>query len=52
MEEDRKITARAFRAYERPLEMVTSFKYLGRVISATDDNCLVVVRNLARENTV
>ena len=28
--------------------MVTSFKYLGRVISAADDDCTVVVRNLAQ----
>ena len=28
--------------------MVTSFKYLGRVISAADDDCPVVVRNLAQ----
>ena len=36
-EEEREVTARAFSAYGSPLEMVTSFKYLGRVISATDD---------------
>ena len=32
--------------------MVTSFKYLGRVISATDEYWPAVVRNLARAKTV
>ena len=32
--------------------MVTSFKYLGWVISATDDDCPSVVRNLARAKAV
>ena len=33
-EEDMEVTARAFNAYGRPLEMVTSFKYLVQVILA------------------
>ena len=37
------VTSRAFSAYGRPVEMVTSFKYLGRVISATDKNWTAVV---------
>ena len=37
-EEEREVTTRAFSAYGQPLEMVTSFKYLGRVILETDDN--------------
>ena len=32
--------------------MVTSFKYLGRAISATDGNWPAVVRNLAQAKTV
>ena len=32
-EEDRAATSRAFSAYGCPLEMVTSFKYLGNVLS-------------------
>ena len=32
--------------------MVTSFKYLGRVILATDDDWPAVVRNLAQAKTV
>ena len=31
-EEEREVTVRDFRAYERPLEMVTYFTYLGRVM--------------------
>ena len=45
-EEERGFTARAFSAYRRPLEMVTSFKYLGRMISATDNEWPEVARNL------
>ena len=44
-EEEREVTARDFSAYGRPLEMVTSFQYLGRVISAAYDNWPAVVRN-------
>ena len=32
--------------------MVTSFKYLGRMILATDDNWPTVTRNLDQANTV
>ena len=51
-EEERKVTVRDFRVYGRPLEMATSFKYLGRVISATGDEWPEVVRNLAWAKTV
>ena len=37
-EEEREVNARAFIAYGRPLEMVTSFKYLGQAISAMDND--------------
>ena len=36
-EEEREVTARDSSAYGVPLEMVNSFKYLGWVILATDD---------------
>ena len=32
------VTARASSAYGHTLEIVTSFKYLGRVVSATEDD--------------
>ena len=51
-EEEREFTVRAFSTYGSPLDMVTSFKYLGQVISATDDDWPAVVRNLAQENKV
>ena len=35
-EEEREVTTRAFSAYGGPLEMVTSFRYMGQVIPATD----------------
>ena len=48
-EEEQEVTFRAFRAYGRLLDMVTSFQYLGRVISAAGD---AVVRNLTRVRAV
>ena len=43
-----KILGRSFRAYGKPLDTVTSFKYLGRVITAGDDNWPVVTSNLIK----
>ena len=51
-EEEREVTARAFSTYGCPLDMVTSLKYLGRVILATDNDCPAVVSNLYRAKTV
>ena len=51
-EEEREATARDFSPYGCPLEMVTSFKYLGQVISATDGEWPEVLRNLDRLNKV
>ena len=51
-EEERVVTVRYFRVYGRPLEMVTSFKYLGQVISEADDDWSAVVKNLSRERNV
>ena len=50
-EEEREVTDRDFSAYGTPLETVTSFKYLGRVISEMGENCLEVVTNLALAKT-
>ena len=38
----------AFSAYGYPLDMMTSFKYLGQVILASDNDFPAVVRNLAK----
>ena len=37
-----------FQAYRRPLETVTAFKYLGRVLTASYYDWLVVVDNLRK----
>ena len=39
---------RAFKAYVRPIETVTSFIYLGRVLTAADDDWPAVVGNLRK----
>ena len=51
-EEEREVTTRYFSAYGRPLEMVTSFKYLGRVISVAGNEWPAAVKNLARARKV
>ena len=50
--EARAVISRAFSTYGLPLEMVPSFKYLGRVISAADDDWLTVIQNLAKARKV
>ena len=42
------VTSSLFSAYGIPLEMVTSFRYLGRLMLAADDDFLVVVLNIAK----
>ena len=39
---------RAFEAYGKPLETVATFKYLGRVMTAGDDDWPAVVGNLRK----
>ena len=36
----------AFRAYDRPLEAVSAFKYLGRLLTAIENYWLAVLSNL------
>ena len=43
---DQSIAGTAFWAYGQSLANVSSFKYLGRLIVATDKYCLLVVDNL------
>ena len=47
-EELRESADRDFQDYSRSLEMVTSFKYLGRVLKAEEDNWPEVVGNLRK----
>ena len=51
-EEERAVTSRSFSAYGLPLEMMTSFKYLRRVILTADDDWLTVVQNVVKARTV
>ena len=46
------MTSRAFSAYGRTLEMVPSFKYLGRLLSAADDDWPAVIRNRTKARAV
>ena len=40
---------RAFQAYGRPIDMVNSYKYLARVLTAADGDWPEVVGNLKKE---
>ena len=51
-EEMQESMERAFQAYVKLVETVTSFKYLERVLAAGDDNCLEVVGNLKMRRRV
>ena len=44
----RQILERAFELYGEPLENVTAFRYLGRVLTAGDDDWLAVLGNLGK----
>ena len=46
--ETRENSERAFAAYVAPIERVTEFKYPGRIMTATDNDWPVVVRNLGK----
>ena len=41
-------TERAFEAYRKPIEAVPSFKYLGQIMTAGDDNWPAVAGNLVK----
>ena len=42
----RESAERSFQAYGRPLTTVTDFKYLGRILTASDENWTSVVGNI------
>ena len=42
------MTSRSFSTYMHPLDMVPSFKYLGRVLLAEYYDCTAVIRNLMK----
>ena len=39
---------RAFQAYGEPLDNVTAFKYMGRVLTAGENNCKTVAGKLLK----
>ena len=43
---------RASKAYREPLQNVTAFKYLGRVLTAGGDNCILMVCNLGESRNI
>ena len=49
MAEGEAASERAFEAYRRKINSVQEFRYLGRVLTATDDDWPAVARNLYRE---
>ena len=46
--ETRKSSERAFKAYGEPIQNVSTFRYLGRVLTEGDNNWLAVVGNLGK----
>ena len=46
------VTYMKLSTYGHPLDMVTSFQYLGRVILTADDNWPEVVQNMAKTREV
>ena len=46
--ETREKSERAFEAYRAPIKLVSEFKYLGRILTATDDDWSEVVGNLRK----
>ena len=46
--ETRENSEQAFEAYRALIELVSEFKYLGRILTATDDDWPAVVRNLRK----
>ena len=38
----------AFQAYRRPLVAMLDFKYLGRVLTASDNDCTAVAQNFRK----
>ena len=48
----RESTERDFEAYGKPLENVSAFKYLGRVMTAGDNNWVAVAGNLLKARMI
>ena len=50
--ETRESAERAFEAYGEPIKNVLAFRYLGRVLTAGDDDCLLLVENLGKAQKI
>ena len=50
--ETRENSERAFRAYGQPMEAVTEFRYLGRILTATDDDWPAVAGNTKKARRI
>ena len=48
----RAVTSRVFSAYGPPIDIVTSFEYLGRVILAVQDDWLAVIQKMVKARMV
>ena len=46
--ERRENSERVFEAYGAPINLVSEFKYLGMIVTATDDDWLAVIGNLRK----
>ena len=46
--ETRENSERALHAYVKPMEAVSEFRYLGRILTATDDDCPAVAGNVRK----
>ena len=52
VEDMRASTAMAFHAYSRPMTSITSFKYLGRIMTTSDDDWPAVVGNPSKARKI
>ena len=50
--ETRENLERAFHAYRQPIEAVLEFRYLGRILTATDDNWTAVAGNIMKARRI
>ena len=50
--ETRENLERAFHAYGQPMEAVLEFRYLGRLLTATDDDCPAVAGNIKKARRI
>ena len=52
LEEEMAVTSRYFSAYGHTLEVVPSFKYMGRLLLDADDDWMAVIPNIKKAQSV